>query len=302
MYSIDMIKLKSYPDLTDYFGRIDNTFFNNNYEPIISCLVGFSEYLQLKEDDLIKYWSDSRYKSYRHNWTLSFKDGNSCYIGYQHNAEKTENKHQLYIKYNPGKIHLDIPIYSSLKRLVKQSKPLNITEVDIAVDVERSINNLVIEKPKYIENYKYFNIDNVPTHYYGTRKNLIKVYDKAAELGLKNGYPLTRIEFTLPIKSNRLNKNDIRDITIFDLGGMQIAFDEEKIDKTLNAIVYAILNGYDINRLSRRYQDKIKKYLHSAGTLVDINKDLMLKSFYEYYQYLLELQLVPLGSVSNLYK
>jgi hypothetical protein len=284
MYSVDMIKLKAYPDLTNHKGQLDKTYFNQEHEIVISELIGLENYLRFKKTDNITYWPSNKYTGYRHNWKIEYPDKTSFYVGYRHNAEKMDRRHQLSIKYNPNK--LEVGFHLGLSEIISKCKPIQITSVDLAFDIQKNINNLVIEKPKYIEKYKYWEEKGAKTHYFGTRKNLIKVYDKAMEMGLKKGYPLTRIEWTLPVKNNIINKAQIRDIKIYSLGGYQVSIDSEKVDETLNAVLYAVLNGYDVNRLSRRYRDKVKKYLHSAGTLVDIDKDLMLKSFYDYLDYL----------------
>ena len=278
-YSVDMLKLKSYPVIRTDKMIMQSTFFKSRHEKIISSLIGFNNYLELKKQDFIKYWSDTRFKYYEHNWIIEFPCGGTCFVAYKHNSQKSDSTPQLFIKFNPNKMDLSISIYKPLIALISQSGSNSITEVDIAVDIERSIDNLIIEKPKRLQNYKYFQSPNGKTHYYGTRSNLIKVYDKASELGLAKGYPLTRVEFTLPVKNDRLNKADIRDINIFDIGSTQIGFNLEKEDKTLNAVVYAIYMGYDINRLTDYQRRKVKKYLHSAGTLVDIDKTKMIECF-----------------------
>lgn len=284
MYSVDMIKLKSYPDLTNHLGQLDKTYFNQEHEIIISELIGLDNYLKFKQADNVTYWPSKKYSGYRHNWKLEYPDNNSFYIGYRHNAEKMDRKHQLSVKYNPNK--LDTNFHIGLKELISKCRPICITSVDLALDIDKNINNLVIEKPKHIEKYRYWEEKGAKTHYFGSRKNLIKVYDKAMEMGLKQGYPLTRIEWTISVKNNLINKAQIRDINIYNLGGYQVSIQSEKIDKTLNAILYAVINGYDINYLTDYQRRKVKKYLHSAGTLVDIDKDLMLKSFYDYLEYL----------------
>lgn len=278
-YSVDMVKLKSYPIIRPYKMGMQSTFFENEHEKIFSSLIGFNNYLDLKKQDCIKYWTDTRFKYYKHNWIIEFPCGGTCFVAYKHNSQKSDSTPQLFLKFNPNKMDLSISIYKPLVALVYRCGKNSITEVDIAVDIERSIDNLIIEKPKRLQNYKYFQSPKGKTHYYGNRSNLIKVYDKASEMGLEKGYPLTRVEFTLQVVNNRLNKSQIRDINIFDIGGTQIGFNLEKENKTLNAVVYAIYMGYDINRLTDYQRRKVKKYLHSAGTLVDIDKTKMIECF-----------------------
>jgi len=99
-------------------------------------------------------------------------------------------------------------------------------------------------------------------------------------------YPLTRVEFTLPLVDNKIKKSDIKELDIYQLSNVQVDFNninkEITKNKTLNAMTYAVLNGYPIDNLTRTYKDKVKDIIDDYK--IKIDNDKIVKTGYNYYK------------------
>jgi len=286
-YSVDMVKIKDYYKPNRYhLGILDNEDVINI---IAQELLGVSEFYQLRETNRIKSWEDRRINLYRYNYAINTIDGNTIYIGALHNSEIAKRGiTSIQVRYNPNKIILGLGVYPELDNLFKKkiiSDRFQIKEMDIAIDINNYMDNIVVTKPKSTRDFKLYEKNGSKTVYIGSRgKGQIKVYDKAKELGIN--YPLTRVEFTLPLVDNKIKKSDIKELDIYQLSNVQVDFNninkEITKNKTLNAMTYAVLNGYPIDNLTRTYKDKVKDIIDDYK--IKIDNDKIVKTGYNYYK------------------
>jgi len=267
-YSIDMVRLKT---------RVHKDIFKD-FE---------AKYLEL--DPSVDYWMESAYSKYKHNWNIkqdSFivenkkADGSISYsrigqpfsywLGFHHNSEKPTYKHNLVIEFNPNKclLHglLDLILSTFFNTL-----SVEVVSVDVAMDIPISINRLIIDKYRK-QTYKLFdNGGDDKTHYLGKGDGRIKIYNKARESGLDGD--LTRYEISKKIglrikdviKADYSFNGEVVPVRCVD----DISID----DKTLYCQFWAVVNGFPIDMLSRRYKDKIRKILKNQTVLeFDIKK------------------------------
>ena len=263
-YSIDMVRLKT---------RIHNSIMND---------------FVVKNLDLepnVKYWNDFKFAGYRHNWWIEqdplrkeFEDENgdmklstigqpySYWVGYHHNSEKPTDVHNLVIEFNPNKClpHglLDLILSTFFNTLSTE-----IVSVDVAMDFPININRLIIDKYRK-RTYKLFdNGGDDKTHYLGKGDGRIKIYNKAKESGLDGD--LTRYEISkeirLPIASVIDEGYEFEGelVPVSWLEGKSI----EVEDKTLSALIWAVVEGYPVSELSRVYKDKIRKLMREYTEL-----------------------------------
>ena len=257
-YSIDMVRLKT---------RVHNSIFSD----FVAKNFDFNP--------AVKYYTNFKYSGYRHNWwieegplTFNYLDNNgnsrrsyigqgcSYWLGFHHNSEKSIDKHNLVIEFNPNKclLHglLDLILSTFFNAL-----SVEVVSVDVAIDIPVNINRLIIDKYRK-HTYKLIDYggDN-KTHYLGEGDGRIKIYNKAREMGIEGD--LTRYEISkeirLPIASvideGYAFKGNL--VPVSCLEGKSIELE----DKTLSALFWAVIEGYPINDLSRVYKEKIRKLI-----------------------------------------
>lgn len=239
----------------------------------------------------VTYWTNFNYSGYRHNWrieegplTFDYLDDNgnssrsyigqvhSYWIGFHHNSEKPTDKHNLVIEFNPNKclLHglLDLILSTFFNTL-----SVEVVSIDVAMDIPININRLIIDKYRK-HTYKLFdNGGDDKTHYLGKGDGRIKIYNKAREMGIEGD--LTRYEISkeirLPIGSV-VSEGYVFNGELIPLGyinGEGINTD----DKTLYSQYWAVLNGYPINELTRRYREKVRKLINNHASIeFDIKK------------------------------
>ena len=227
----------------------------------------------------VTYWTDFKYSGYRHNWrieedplTFDYLDDNgnsrvsyigqgcSYWLGFHHNSEKPNDRHNLVIEFNPNKCLLrgllDLILSAFFNTL-----SVEVVSIDVAMDIPVNINRLIIDKYRK-HTYKLFdNGGDDKTHYLGKGDGRIKIYNKARELGIDGD--LTRYEIS---KDIRLPIGSVIDegyefegelVSVSCLEGKNIEFE----DKTLSALFWAVVEGYPVSELSRVYKDKIRKLM-----------------------------------------
>jgi len=210
------------------------------------------------------YWRKTDFKSYGHNWQIrqSHEMGGeySYWLGYAHNSEdSTSQEASLVIEYNPNKCPIDGLLEYILGEFYA-SKDTEIVTLDIAMDFEVNITNLIVDKfrkNKMKIIYGGQGEDDL-TYYLGQGDGRIKIYNKARELGVDGD--LTRYEVT-----KKINKK-IRDVLM-----PEFEFEAEiptvgylntlPTDKTLEGLLWAVRNGYSMQRLTRYSRDKMREFI-----------------------------------------
>ena len=150
---------------------------------------------------------------------------------------------------------------------------VEVVSVDVAMDIPVNINRLIIDKYRK-QTYKLFdNGGDDKTHYLGKGDGRIKIYNKAREMGIEGD--LTRYEISkyirLPIRSviNEGYEFNGELIPLGYINGEGINVD----DKTLYSQYWAVLNGYPISELTRRYREKVRKLINNHASIeFDIKK------------------------------
>lgn len=281
--SIDMIRL--YKD-------ISNSDFQYHLKPQL-------DYYMLLPN--LKYWESFHWKGYRHNWTYSEDKINertgehikySYYFAYSLNLHES-TKQRLVIEFNPNKIKIKND--RLLNYIISQifNNDFYIQSIDVAFDYEGvNTKDLIIDK-SFKREYKLFQYEHTITHYIGKNDGRIKIYDKAEEQGTKALGELTRYEISCNI-SEHINK--IKEYGFnYSMPNVYIISitNEEELNGTDKAILFAIKNGYPITELPRKKREKIKKYLEDqkyvystiAPTMEEIKGtlDLFLSENFDFY-------------------
>ena len=227
----------------------------------------------------ITYWTNYKYSGYRHNWRIeqdavkgeyvndngdakltSIGEPYSYWLGYHHNSEKPTEVHNLVIEFNPNKC-LPHGLLDLILKTFFNTYSTEVVTIDIAMDIPININRLIIDKYKK-HTYKLFdNGGDDKTHYLGKGDGRIKIYNKARESCLDG--ELTRYEITkdirlpigLVIEDGYEFKGEVMPLGFINGENMNIE------DKTLYSQYWAVVNGYPISELSRRYREKVRKLI-----------------------------------------
>ena len=272
-YSIDKIRLKTYITYSTFseiefrFGTVWKNYVKKNY-------------------------TTGRISNYKYNYDIEISDEKSFFFGYFHNTEKpsfwdTKRKYSFYIEFNPNKIKDN----KVLMYLLSISADWYIRSYDLAVDIETSILNLIVDKSgKRLLHTISGGGDNL-TYMSGKGDGRFKIYNKKKESNLQMMGELTRIEV-----SRLIEEYSILDIEKYKydevfpeiyLNNYMMTM-EDYADKTTLAVLYAVQNGYPINDLTRRYQENIKK-LFKGGYKIEfsseIAKDILKETIYFYFKY-----------------
>jgi hypothetical protein len=255
-----MIRIKSRVKVEDFGIFLEKIKYNSYCEKYMQ--LGFKQY---RYNVHVKAW-DKQDKEY------------SFWIGYQQNMEKPCNKYNFVIEYNPNKI----PVYDAVFRYVIcniVSKDSEIISCDVAMDLMNiNIQNLIYDKCLKRKIMTFDNGGDNKTIYIGNGNGRIKIYNKAKEQKIE-GINWTRYEVSLNI-----------DISIKYIEQYKLGMELPKLwcmesnqlndDKTMTALIYAVLNGYPINDLSRVYRDKIKNLYRNNE--VSINNNIIEKTLVQY--------------------
>lgn len=247
--SIDMIRLKTRVPIGDF------QCFHDNYA---------------YEPRFYVYYSGN-IKDYRYNYKIDC--GNtSIYLGFFHNSENVRDlKHFTVCEFNPNKIDFSDSIFQDIM-LRFFSGEYQIVSFDFAVDLDVDINNLFFDrKGRHVKIFDYGGSNK--TIYIGERGNRLKIYNKAIEQGLQ-GQIWTRVEYS--IRSEISNRH----VRFFypDLDSFPDIYVVEQLpiidDLTLRAVMYAVMNGYPLSDLSRKYKFKIKNLMSSLSRIEIKSEDI----------------------------
>ena len=246
-YCIDMIRLSCRIPVSVFEQKVNNRLF----------VYG----------DCLKSWVSTKITDFYYNFNYS-TDEYSFWFGYISNKEKINGKSlrnentlfNLTVEFNPNKVK-DCPL---LLKLLKLSTEWLVKQVDFAIDVPTNICNICgFDKGKKACLITYDCGNDDKTFYIGKTDNRVKVYNKTIESGLN--YDLTRIEITkcfkdLKIDCVRYYKYDGYVPELF-LKDFQLSINDFS-DKTLFAIVYAVLEGFPLHDLSKHYKKRVKDFLN----------------------------------------
>jgi len=279
VYSIDMLRLKTYISYNE-FTKIEfrlNTLWK--------------EYIK-------KSYSSSQMKNFFYNYIIEIEEGISFWFGFLHNTEKRKDsikrdtfyynqidKYNFSIEFNPNKLKNN-PI---LLYLLGISGDWVIKSFDLAIDLKVNILDIIWDlNGKRLEKIDNRGYDN-KTIYIGTGDGRIKIYNKKRESNIDEIFHLTRVEI-----SRQMDDFQLKDIKKYSYDNVfprlylkeyMFSFEDYK-DKTLLAILYAVLQGFPIRDLSRAYKEKIKKLLQGGNAIRFDNKcvsDLLRQTVYYYF-------------------
>ena len=257
-YSIDKIRLKTYITYST-FSEIEFRF-NTVWK----------EYVK-------KNYTTGRISNYKYNYDIEIADNKSFFFGYFHNTEKpsfwdSRKKYSFYIEFNPNKIKDD----KILMYLLSKSVDWYIRSYDLAVDIETSILNLIVDKSgKRLLHTISGGGDNL-TYMSGKGDGRFKIYNKKKESNLQMRGELTRIEVSRLIEEysildlERYQYNEV--FPEIYLNNYMMTTDDYG-SETLLAILYAVQNGYPISSLSRKYKNKIES-MFKGGYKIEFSSDL----------------------------
>lgn len=251
-YSVDMVTLDC---------RIDNE------------LLSIIEHKYLQFSPSVEYWVGSSFKGFRHNWRITEMGQGfpvtsySFYLAAELNSESKSFKSRFRLEYNPNKCDLN-GILGILLFTYFLHEDTILKYVDVAVDIPQNILSIYYDNSsKKVEKIFNYGGDD-KTIYLGSGNNRIKIYNKAKEMKL-NGVDLTRYELTLKVNQSLSALNP--GLLSYNLVDLFIIEDYPTGDLTLDALIYAVIKGYSIKKLSRRY----KKLISNTLTKLDIKKELI---------------------------
>lgn len=277
-YKIDMIRLKT-KVLNDNF-----TLFleKNNFVSVVGD--GFCA-----TDVGCGYYRSYKYNDFKHNFTFRenpYFEGEkrilgcefSFWIGFQHNMEKPGEKSTLVIEFNPQKCLIKGNLKGILQWYFRDS--FEVVSVDVAIDIPVNINDLIVTKgrKKVFKLFDYGQDDK--TYYIGEGHGRVKVYNKKIEANLD--YELTRYEISLKVglKVSKLYDLELK----LDLEKVFYLNKEYEGDSTFKAILYAVLNGFRVEELTRDFKTKIKGYLRE-NNFIEVNERRVKSTIIDYFDF-----------------
>ena len=236
----------------------------------ISALGRLINNLDLRYAVKTAQWESYKIGRYRQNFTVSFQNGNSWWLGVALNSIKTEWQ-RVRLEVNPNKCAQHASFLEVLAYLNGNSRPqfTTIKRFDLAVDipVEREKARLIKDGRVYSERQHGKNW----TEYLGAQAShvgRVKLYNKQAEAGLTE--PLTRLEITLDPATPY---EKIKFPTVYYIETMQVSMEEQKVTDTERFIVGALLQGYGaVTDLGRKTREKITRLLEGYVKKVEITQ------------------------------
>ena len=225
-------------------------------------LVRLLSTLDLRYAVNIRHWQSLRIGTFRENFSLSFLDSSSFWLGLGLNE----------VKQNFGRIRLDVNPNHCVRHQVFQilfgwlntvcgSFRTTIRRFDLAIDIEacRADVELLKDHRAYTEIRKS---QTDRTQYLGARSagGRIKLYNKTIESKLK-GPPLTRLELTL---DPSVPYSNITWPKAYAIKTRQAQLDElTHLTDTERALLDGILAGnIDLTRLGRKTRLKLEQYMN----------------------------------------
>lgn len=225
----------------------------------ISALGKLVNRLEIRYAVKINQWESFKIGRYRQNYTITFQDGNSYWVGVALNSVKTEWT-RVRLEVNPNKCAQHASFLEVLAYMNENSRPQSTTikRFDMAVDIpiEREKASLIKDGRVYseIQHGKRW------TEYLGAQASHIgrvKLYNKQAEAGL--AYPLTRLEITLDPTTGY---EKLPWPKAYYIGGKQAEIGKIEITDTERYILTALLAGHGSTKdLGRKTKEKMERLL-----------------------------------------
>jgi hypothetical protein len=255
-YSVDMIRLK--------VEKIPKKLFSS-----------FSKKYQ--DDPNVEGWQTLNFKDYRYQMRftdqqLTGKIDSSFWLGYLHNAKTDSHKFDygdLVIEFNPNKCSANTYLGKVIDIFFSYTKNIYIQSCDIAID----FHNLKIEDISFSKAGRKRVLDyyenGSQTHYIGKGDGRVKIYDKAKEQKIEDK-DWTRYEVSFTVKKSLLEvlKDDSKLDEIFAknypaVWTNQIDLSDIKLTGTDEGLLFAVMNGFPIEKLSRDKRKKISEIIEA---------------------------------------
>ena len=231
--------------------------------------------LELEFGVRVTHWNSQRIGTYRLQFQILFRDGNSFWIGAGLNSVKTEWG-KIRLEFNPNKIAAHTCFCRVLAYLGVISKRLHteIKRYDLAIDIPALRENVfLLAKDNRVYSERRHGREYTQYLGVGQHAGRVKLYNKQVESNLP--HPLTRLELTL-LPSQQYT--EVNWPQVYFLRDLQMAFDEIKVCDTERFILHSILMGTGrLDQLGRRMRAKVdlllQVYLEPIQiTLKEFNK------------------------------
>lgn len=217
-----------------------------------------------------RHWESFKIGSFRENFTVTFQNRNSFWIGVGLNSTKTEFN-RVRLEVNPNKCAAHASFLAVLTFLNSRSRPMHtaIKRFDLALDipVERENARLIKDGRVYSERRH----GKEWTSYLGAQSSHIgrtKLYNKQTEAKLS--YPLTRLEVTIDPETP-FEKIPWPQAYYIQLH--QVSMDELHLTDTERYILSALLAGFGSTKeLCRRVREKMDKFMAHYVKLITISR------------------------------
>lgn len=233
----------------------------------------------------LKHWQNFKIGTFRENFTINFKDGESFWIGMGHNQAKT-NWGRVRLDFNPNKVALHNAFRKILDFLNTYSREMHtrIPRFDLAIDLPVLRENVFLVKDRRVYEERRHGLEY--TQYLGKMSHVgrVKLYNKQIESKLSQ--PLTRLELTLdPYEKYE----DINMPTVYFIKDLQMTFDDLKLNDTERFVLNSLLQGVgSLSDLGRKERKKMERVLENYVEAIKIEpQDYMaiLRQLRNYKQY-----------------
>ena len=217
-----------------------------------------------------RHWGSSKIGSYQENYTVTFQNKNSFWLGVVLNSAKKE-WNRLRLEFNPNKCAAHASFLAMLAFLNGNSRPIHtdIKRFDLAVDIAVERENVRLIKDGRV--YSLREHGKARTEYLGAQASHIgrvKLYNKQAEAKLP--YPLTRLEVTLDPTTPY---DKLPWPKAYYIQCQQVGIEEINITDTERYILTALLAGHGSTKdLCRKTREKMDSLLTQYVRYISIAK------------------------------
>lgn len=226
------------------------------------------ESLSLQYGVEVAHWDNMKIGNFRHNFSISLRDGNSFWIGAGLNQTRT-HWGRVRLDANPNKVGKHAVFQMLLAFLNSRGRSMHteIKRFDLAVDLPVLRQNVFLIKDNRV--YSERRHGQEWTQYLGPRAShagRVKLYNKQVEAGLER--PMTRLELTLegfqPYES-------ISWPQVYYLRDLQMTFDDMRLTETERFILNALLLGVGtLTDLGRKTREKMRAVMEKYVTFLVI--------------------------------
>lgn len=224
-------------------------------------------------DPDIEYWIYYGVKGYKHNFKIPMGES-SIYLGVERLEDRKSNKVSVVMEFNPNKVFItndfwvvDCRVHPFFVACVSNLREdydfrqVEVKYIHYCKDFDYPIESYFIDRGK--RDLKIFHCRGATTYYLGRD---IKVYEKHKEVGYFEAVTRfeVKIDFGMVWDKCRL-KDDIKT-------GIYLVT-EDMLTGNDGAIMYAVMNGYDIQKLTQYTRKKIRKKLEEEGKEIVVYKE-----------------------------